>query len=121
MSIQRLASRGQRLNQHGTGLAIQSPADDHHAVFILIHMQGPALVEHGGLGSFGVAVHPAPSADDALDVLGGAGPADGEESLLGVRSRDTGQRAHLRVRQLAAGKRLGQPRQRAERAGDALP
>jgi len=38
--IQRLARRGKRLNQHGTGLAVQPSTDDHHAVFILIHVQG---------------------------------------------------------------------------------
>src|SRR5206468_5502502 len=64
-------------------------------VVILIHMQGPALVEHGGLGSFGVAVHPAPSADDALDVLGGAGATDTEQPLFGLRCRHAAQRPHL--------------------------
>ena len=96
-SIQRLARRGQRLNQHGTGLAVQPPADDHHAVFILIHVQGAARVAFGGLGGFGVAVNPAPSADDALDVLGGAGATDTEQPFFGLRRRHAGQRPYLGV------------------------
>ena len=71
---------------------------------------------------FRLAIHPAPAADDTLDVLGGAGPANGEESFFRLDRRDTRQRPDLGVRQLTACERLRQPRQRAERAGhsDAL-
>ena len=55
-------------------------------------------------------------------MLGGAGLADGEEPLLSVRSGNAGQRADLRVRELAVRERPGQPRQRAQgaRHADAL-
>src|SRR5438552_3560563 len=41
---------------------------------------------------FRLAIHPAPGADDALDVLGGAGPANGEESFFRLDRRNTRQR-----------------------------
>ena len=63
-------------------------------------------MEPDGLGGFGVAVHPAPSADDALDVLGGAGATDTEQPLFGLRCRHAAQRPHLGVRQLPARERL---------------
>src|SRR5205823_11261645 len=50
-------------------------------------------------------VHAPPASHDALDVLGGAGLADGEEPLLSVRSGNAGQRADLRVRELAVRER----------------
>jgi hypothetical protein len=114
--IQPLARRLERSQQDGADLGGQAAADEHHTVFILIHVQGADRVPTGGLASFGVAVHPAPPADDALDVLGGADLADGEETLFGLGSGDAGQRADLRVRQLAAGERLGEAGQRGERA-----
>ena len=116
--IQCLTGRGQGLHEHGADLRRQPPADDDHAVFVLIHMQGAARVTVSGLPRFGQPIYPAPAADDPLDVLGGAGPADGEQPLFGLRRRDTGQRTDLRVRQLTSGERLGEPRQRAERARD---
>ena len=71
------------------------------------------------LARLGQRVDPTPAADDALDVAGGARLADREQSLLGLRRGHPGERAHLGVGQLAAGERLGEPRQRAERAGHA--
>jgi len=59
--------------------------------------------------------------DDALDVFGGARPADLEQPLLGLGCRDPGQRADLRVGQLAMRERLGEPRQRAESPRHAHP
>ena len=105
--IQCLTGRGQGLHEHGADLRRQPPADDDHAVFVLIHMQGAARVTVSGLPRFGQPIYPAPAADDPLDVLGGAGPADGEQPLFGLRRRDTGQRTDLRVRQLTSGERLG--------------
>jgi len=65
---------------------------------------------------FGQSIDSTPAANDALDVLGGPGPAHCEQSLFGVRRRDASQRPNFRVRELAARERLGQPRQRSERA-----
>src|SRR5947207_8308997 len=81
--IQRLAGRSQRLHEHGADLRCQPSADDHHTVFVSIHMERPAPVAPSALPSFGDAVHPAPATDDALDVLGGSGAADREQALLG--------------------------------------
>ena len=64
----------------------------------------------------GLAVHSPPAADDELDVLGGAGAADREQALLGLRRRDARQCTDLGVRQLAAGEGLRQARQRTKRA-----
>ena len=36
----------------------------------------------------GLAVHSSPPADDQLDMLCGAGPANGDESLFGLWRRD---------------------------------
>jgi hypothetical protein len=70
----------------------------------------------GGLVPLGLAVHAAPAADDALDVLGCAGATDGQQPSFGLRCRHAREGADLRVRELAPGKCLGQCRQRGERA-----
>src|SRR2546421_3060829 len=85
-----LAGRIQRLPQHGAHLRLEPSADNDHAVFILIQVQRPARVALGALHGLRLLIDPPPAANDTLDVLGGAGPADGEEPLFGVRSRDTG-------------------------------
>ena len=82
-------------------------------------MQRAAEVAPIALSRFGDAIHPPPAADDPLDVLGGAGPADSEQPLLGLRRSDAGQCADFGIRQLAAGERAGQQRERAERQRDA--
>src|SRR5258708_27909682 len=86
-------------------------------------MHGPAPVAPRCLLRFRLAVHPAPAADDALDVLGGTGPAGCEQSLFGLRRRDAGQRSNFRVPELAARPRLRQPWQGPPpaRPPDALP
>jgi len=71
-----------------------------------------------GLLSLGLGVHPSPASHDALDVLGGARAAHRQKSLLGLRRGHAGQLADLCVRELTAGERPRQPRQRAEGAGD---
>ena len=76
--IQRLPRCREHLHEHGADLRREPSADDHHAVVILIHVQRPARVAPGGLLRFGLPVHPAPAAHDALDVVRGAGPADRE-------------------------------------------
>ncbi len=69
-----------------------------------------------GLAGLGQLVDTTPAADDALDVAGRAGSAHGEQPLLSLGRGHAGQCPHLRVGELAAGERLGQPGQRAERA-----
>jgi len=70
------------------------------------------------LPGFGVAVHPSPTTHDALDVGGGPGASDAEETLLRLPCGDAGDRPDLGVRQLAARQSVGQMRQRAEGARD---
>jgi len=79
-------------------------------------------VAPGGLPGLGLGVHPAPAAHDPLDVLRRPGAPHPEQPLLGLRGGHAGERPHLGVREFSSGEGLGQPRQRAERAGhpDAL-
>ncbi len=88
--IQRLASRGQRLHEHGADLGRQPPSESHHAVLVLIHVQRAARVPPGGLDRLGLAVRPAPAAHDAFDVIGRACTSHGEQTLFGRRRRHTG-------------------------------
>ena len=106
--IQRLAGRGQRLQERGADLRRQPSADDDHPVFVSIHMERTAPVAPSALPSFGDAVHPAPATDDALDVLGGPGASDREQALLGLWTCHARQRPDFRVRQLATGEGLSQ-------------
>src|SRR5467141_248665 len=62
----RLTRRGERPTQHRAHLGLQPAADDHHAVFILIHVESPARVALGALHGLCVPIDPAPAADDAL-------------------------------------------------------
>ena len=114
--IQGLTGRRQRLHEERTGLGRQATTDGHGAVFGGIHVEGTAGVLPGGLVPLRLAIHAAPAADDALDVLGGAGAPDGEQALLDLRRRHPRESADLGVRELAARECLGQPRQRGERA-----
>jgi hypothetical protein len=66
-------------------------------------MQRPARVTTSSLGRFGLAVHPAPAAHDALDVVGRARAPHSQQALLRLGRGHAGQRAHLGVRELAAG------------------
>ena len=68
--------------------------------------------------SLGLAVHPAPATHDPLDVFGGAGAAHRQQSLFRLGRCHTGQLTDLGIGQLAAGERLRQQRQRAERTSD---
>ena len=113
--IQGLAGSGKRLNDHRARLGREPPADHHHAVLILIHVQGTALVSSGLVVGFGLAVHSAPAAHDALDVAGGAGAPDCQQALFRLQCGDASQRAHLRVRELAPLQGLGQSRQACQR------
>ncbi len=120
--IESLPRRPERLHEHRPDLRRQPPAHDDHTVCVLIHVQRSAPVAVRRLPGLGLPVHAPPAAHDPLDVIRGAGLADGEQPRLGFRSGNAGQRADLRIRELAAGERLSQPRQRAERArhADAL-
>jgi hypothetical protein len=72
-----------------------------------------------GLFGFGNTVQSPPAAHDALDMVRRAVPSDREQPLFGFRCRDSRQRPDLRVRELTAGERLGDPRQHRQRSGDA--
>jgi hypothetical protein len=105
-AIEQIPCRGQRLHDDRADLRLQPPAAHHHALGVLIDVQ-PAR----RLLRLGLPVHAPPAADDQLDMLCRAGPAHREQPLFGLRCRDPGQRADLRVRQLTAGERLREPRQ----------
>jgi hypothetical protein len=118
--VEGLAGRLQRFSRAGRpALRGESSTDPYRAVFVLTHVQETTRVVARGLLRLGIAVDAAPAPHDALDVLGGAGAADGQQPLLGGRGCDAGQLADLGVRELAPGERLSQMRQRAERAGHA--
>jgi len=42
LPVERLASGGECLREHRPDLRLEPPPDDHHAVFVLIHVQGQA-------------------------------------------------------------------------------
>src|SRR5262249_61260536 len=106
------------LDDHRAHLRRQPPADDHHAVLVLIHVERAAPVTPSGFPRFCDPVYSPPAADDALDVLCGAGPPDLEQSLLGLRSGHARERADLRVRELAPRERLRQAREGPPRTRD---
>src|SRR5207244_1324014 len=64
----------------------------------------------------GGAIDMAPAADQPLDVSGGAGLAERQQSVLGLRRRDTREGADLGVGQLAVSEGMPELRQPAERA-----
>ena len=74
-----------------------------------------------GLGNLGVAVHPAPAAHDALDVVRGAGAPDGQQPRLGLGRGHPRERPDLGVRELALRQCVRQKRQRPESARDPDP
>ena len=121
--VERLPRRRQRLHEDRPFLGSQPPPDDHHAVIVLIHVQGPACVPLRRLQQLRPPVHCAPAADDPLHVRRRAGPPHDEQPLLRLRRRHARERAHLGVRELSARQRLRQPRQRPQRPrhADALP
>ena len=114
--VQSLTGRRQGLHEECPGLGRQATPDGHGAVFAWIHVEGPAGVLPGGLVSLHLAIHAAPAAHDALDVLGGAGPPDGEQALFGCRCRHPREGADLGVGEFAARERLGQAGQRRQGA-----
>ncbi len=95
--VQSLACCSQRFQQHRAGFGRQPPADDHHAVFVLIHAECAAVMAVGGLARLGDPIDTAPAADNALDVIGGAGAAHGEQTVFGLRRGHAGERPHLGV------------------------
>jgi hypothetical protein len=101
------------LHDQRADLRLQPPAQDHHAVVIVIHVQGPALVPLGRFPGLGLPVDLPPAPHDPFDVFGRPGPPDGQQPLFGLRGGDACQGADLRVRQLSACERLGQQRQRS--------
>jgi len=117
--IQRLTGGVEGLHQQRPDLRRQPSPDPDHTVAILIHLQGAAGVLPGSVAGLGLAIHMAPAPHDPLDMLGGAGAADRQQPLLGVRRRHPGERADLGVGQLAPREGVRQPRQMGEGAGDA--
>ena len=77
------------------------------------------LVLDGGVEALGLAIHPAPASHDPLHVLGRAGAANVQQTLLILRRGDTGEGPDLGVRQLAASEGLRKPREIRQRPGDA--
>ena len=109
----------ERFQQERAGLGGQAPADRRGAVVIRIHVERSAGVLPARFVLLRFAIHATPAANDALDVLRRAGAADREQPRLDVWRRHAGEGADLGVRQLAAGERLGQPRQRGQGPGHA--
>jgi len=116
--VQGLAGPGQRLQEQPPHLRLEPPPHDHHAVLVLVDVQGPAHMALRGLPGLGPAIHAPPPADDPLDVGGGARAPHSKGTRFGLRCGDTGESADLGIRQLAAGKGVGEERQRLESADD---
>ena len=114
--IQRLAGRGQRLQKHGADLGRQPPAESHHAVLVLIHVQRAARVLPGGFGRLGLAIYPSPASHDAFDMVRRAGASHRHQPLLGLRRGNAGQSSNLGVRELSTHQGLGQQWQRPKGA-----
>ena len=114
--VQRLAGRGQRLHEQGAHLRLQPPAEHDRAVVVLVDVQRPARVLALGLPRLGLAIDASPAAHDPLDVRGRAAAPHPEQPRFGLRRGDAGQGPDLGVRQLPAGERLGQQRQRRQGA-----
>jgi hypothetical protein len=117
LPMQSLARGGQGLHQQRADFRRQPASDGDRAVLVLIHVQCAAGVLTIGLAKLGLVVHPTPASDDPLDVLGRAGTAHRQQSLFRLRRGHARELAHLGVGELAAGERLRQSRQGAERAG----
>jgi hypothetical protein len=113
--IQGFPGRLERLHEQRACFRIEPPLQHHHTVFVRIHVKRTGPVATGALLRFRVPVYTPPAPDDALDVVGGARPANLEQPLFGRWSSDPGQRADLGVRELAAGQGCRQPVQRPER------
>ena len=77
--------RGERLDQHSADFRRQQAADDHHAVGVLIDLQGSVAAPGHDVGLLGGPIDIAPAADEPLDVLRGAGLAERQQSLFGFR------------------------------------
>ena len=116
--VQALPRRLQRLQEQRPHLRGQPASNPHRTVFVFIHVQRPPPVVACGLVGLSVPVHPAPTTHDPLNVLRCARAAYRQHSHFGLGRRHAGQLPHLGVGQLAAGERLRQQRQRAERARD---
>ena len=119
--IQALPSRGQGLLQQCPHLRLESSLQDHHAVLVLIHAQGAARVPVLRLPRLGPPIHAAPAAHDPLDVGGRPGASHPQQAHFGLRRGHAGQGADLGIRELPAGQRLGEKRQRPEGARDPDP
>jgi len=117
--IEGLAGGIERSDEQGTRFRSQATTDYHRAVVVPIDLEHAALVLVSGLTDLGIPVHLTPSPYDVLHVHCTPAPPPREQARLGLRGGDTGECAHLGVRQLPAGKRLGQSGQRVQSARDA--
>jgi len=66
--IQALAGRGQRLQEQRPHLGLEPPSEDHHAVLVVIHVQGAGRMPALRLSSLRPPIHAPPAAHDPLDV-----------------------------------------------------
>jgi len=119
--IEALAGRGQGLHEQRSHLRLEPPAEDHHAVLVVIHVQGSARVPPLRLPSLGTPVHAPPPAHDPLDVGRRARAPHRQEPSFGLRRGHAGQATDLGVGQLPAAQGLGGKWQCTQSAGHSDP
>ena len=119
LRIHPIAGGGERLAEYRADLRREPAADDQHAVFILIHVQGAVAVSQRRLLILCIAIDSPPAAHEPLDVGRRAGFGECEQTLFRLRHGHARQGSDLRVGELAARQRrsqAGQIRQGARHA-----
>ena len=116
LGVEAVSRRVQRLDQDGANLGREPTSHDDHAVCVLIHLQGAAAMPGRDLPVLGGAIDVAPAADESLDMGGGAGLAERQQPLLGVRRCHAREGPDLGVGQFTVSQRVADLRQIAERA-----
>jgi len=120
-SMERLARRLERPHEQRPRLRLQPAAHDDHPVLVRVHLERPALMTRRRLLRLDLPVHLPPRPHDALHVGRRPRPPDGQEPRFGLRSRDSRERADLRVGQLPPGQGGGELGQFAQRPRHADP